>query len=69
MLKFFRGGATVIPGGTFIPESRVHKKCKLGRYVCSQMPKNANLICEGSLIGSKVMTQNANEVTNYGSFR
>ena len=33
----------------------LHKKCKLGvgwgwGYVRGQMPKNANVICEGSLI-------------------
>ena len=27
----------------------LHKKCKLGGYVRGQMPKNANVICEGSL--------------------
>ena len=27
----------------------LHKKCKLGVYVRGQMPKNANVICEGSL--------------------
>ena len=27
----------------------LHKKCKLGGYVRGQMPKNANIICEGSL--------------------
>ena len=26
MWKILRGGATVIPGGTFIPESRVYEK-------------------------------------------
>ena len=29
----------------------LHKKCKLGGYVRGQMPKNANVICEGSLGG------------------
>ena len=28
----------------------LHKKCKLGGYVRGQMPKNANVICEGSLM-------------------
>ena len=28
----------------------LHKKCKLGGYVHGQMPKNANVICEGSLL-------------------
>jgi hypothetical protein len=27
----------------------LHKKCKLGGYVRGQMPKNENVICEGSL--------------------
>ena len=27
----------------------LHKKCKLGGYVGGQMPKNANIICEGFL--------------------
>ena len=26
-----------------------HKKCKQGGYERGQMPKNANVICEGSL--------------------
>ena len=30
----------------------LHKKCKLGGYVRGQMPKNANVICEGSLTGT-----------------
>ena len=32
----------------------LHKKCKLGGYVRGQMPKDANVICEGSLISSWV---------------
>ena len=27
----------------------LHKKCKVGGYVCGQMPTNANVFCEGSL--------------------
>ena len=32
MWKFLRGGATVIPGATFIPESRV-PRCYLKDYI------------------------------------
>ena len=27
----------------------LHKNCKLGGYIRGQMPKDANVICEGSL--------------------
>jgi len=34
----------------------LHKKCKL-KYFRGQMPKNANVICESSLVGyKKVLT-------------
>ena len=33
MWKFLRGGATVIPGATFIPESRVIRKAKENKYL------------------------------------
>ena len=38
----------------------LHKKCKLGGYIHGQLPKNANVICEGSLIELRVrVKQNA----------
>ena len=50
MWKFLRGGATLIPGATFIPESRVFWKCTFeANFAClcfyGKMNKEMRYIC------------------------